>query len=186
MATTKKTTTAKTKLESSSSSSKISATKKAPEVLVESRLQTPKPVEVAPLTPVAIPLPAPVAEITPASLVGSAPTNSAPMQMSQPIRRPINQVMHHRPVQPGRVEMINGRRVWRSPGVAPVDNDNGFGGLIDGRRIPDAGLPTEELTGILDMNRDGSGILRSEYSGSDRDAYISSTQIRRFRFRPGP
>jgi len=61
-----------------------------------------------------------------------------------------------------------------------------FDGQIDGRRIPDAGLPTDVITGPLDINGgDGHGIIRPRYSASDLDAYISSSQIRRFYLRKG-
>jgi len=53
------------------------------------------------------------------------------------------------------------------------------------RSLPDANLPTEVVEGVLDNSRDGHGILRAAYSQSDRDAYISASQIRRFRLRAG-
>lgn len=86
---------------------------------------------------------------------------------------------------PQQMETINGRRVWRSPMQNQRRQGANFAGVVDGRMIPDAGVPTEEFTGILDINRDGNGILRSNYSTSERDAYISGTQIRRFKLRPG-
>lgn len=71
----------------------------------------------------------------------------------------------------------------------PVNNGNGYGrrfdGQVDGRRIPDAGVLTEDITGPLDVNPDGHGLIRPKYSRSDRDAYISGSQIRRFRLRKG-
>lgn len=60
-----------------------------------------------------------------------------------------------------------------------------FGGEVDGRIIPDAGVPSEVITGVLDTSTDGHGVLRSNFSPSDRDAYISTSQIRRFGLRPG-
>jgi transcription termination factor Rho len=60
-----------------------------------------------------------------------------------------------------------------------------FDGNVDGRSIPDAGLPTADITGMLDMRQDGSGVLRESYRGGDGDAYISSSQVRRFNLRPG-
>lgn len=60
-----------------------------------------------------------------------------------------------------------------------------FSGTVDGRYIPDGGMPTETITGVLDVRPDGSGILRPLFSPSDNDAYISSSQIRRFYLRPG-
>lgn len=77
-----------------------------------------------------------------------------------------------------------GRRNRRN-GAVPVNNARNFSGQVDGRWIPDAGVPTEMVTGILDMKSDGNGILREKYSGGHRDAYISGSQIRRFKLRPG-
>lgn len=53
-------------------------------------------------------------------------------------------------------------------------------------KIPDAGLPTEYLEGILDIAEEGSGLLRPTFGSKDgRTIYISSSQIRRFNLRPG-
>lgn len=41
------------------------------------------------------------------------------------------------------------------------------------------------VTGILDTSPDGHGVLRVNFSPSEGDAYISSSQVRRFRLRPG-
>ena len=58
--------------------------------------------------------------------------------------------------------------------------------VVDDRLIPDAGLPTEEVTGVLDIANEGSGLLRPEHFGpSDHDIYISASQIRRFALRVG-
>jgi len=60
-----------------------------------------------------------------------------------------------------------------------------FSGLVDDRVIPDAGLPTEIVSGILDTKQEGHGLLRPFFSPSNMDVYISSSQIRRFGLRPG-
>ncbi|HEX9817270.1 MAG TPA: transcription termination factor Rho [Patescibacteria group bacterium] len=44
---------------------------------------------------------------------------------------------------------------------------------------------TEVIRGILDNSREGHGILRVAFAEDDRDAYISNSQLRRFRLRPG-
>ncbi len=62
---------------------------------------------------------------------------------------------------------------------------NNFDGLVDNRVIPDAGVPTQYMEGILDVSPDGHGYLRPNFSPSERDVYISSSQIRRFYLRPG-
>lgn len=61
----------------------------------------------------------------------------------------------------------------------------GFDGVVDDRRIPDAGVPTEVVSGILDTRSEGHGLLRPKFSPSSDDIYISSSQIRRFALRPG-
>jgi transcription termination factor Rho len=66
----------------------------------------------------------------------------------------------------------------------PPERDR-FNGTVDDRIIPDADAHTEIITGILDTSQEGHGVLRANFSPSERDAYISSSQIRRFRLRPG-
>lgn len=62
---------------------------------------------------------------------------------------------------------------------------NNFNGVVDNRVIPDAGLPTEDVEGVLDTEVNGHGLLRPNYFSSEKDIYISTSQIRRFRLRPG-
>ncbi|QQG47500.1 MAG: transcription termination factor Rho [Candidatus Woesebacteria bacterium] len=57
--------------------------------------------------------------------------------------------------------------------------------VVDDRILPDSGLPTEKITGILDIANEGSGLLRPKFSPSSEDIYISSSQIRRFNLRNG-
>jgi transcription termination factor Rho len=57
--------------------------------------------------------------------------------------------------------------------------------VVDERILPDSGLPTEMVTGILDIAQEGSGLLRPSFAQSDRDVYISASQIRRFNLRVG-
>src|SRR3972149_7842604 len=57
---------------------------------------------------------------------------------------------------------------------------------VDERVIPDAGLPTEYVEGVLDIANEGSGLLRPvRFAPSDHDIYISASQIRRFNLRVG-
>ncbi|TSC87996.1 MAG: transcription termination factor Rho [Microgenomates group bacterium Gr01-1014_5] len=57
---------------------------------------------------------------------------------------------------------------------------------VDDRLLPDSGLPTEFLEGVLDIAEEGSGLLRPAFTaGEDRQVYISSSQIRRFNLRSG-
>ncbi len=45
--------------------------------------------------------------------------------------------------------------------------------------------PTQEVSGILDIQPEGHGFLRPRFIPSPRDIYISQSQIRRFMLRPG-
>src|SRR3989344_3474891 len=57
--------------------------------------------------------------------------------------------------------------------------------VVDERLIPDANLPTEFVEGILDIANEGSGLLRPSFAPTDRDVYISASQIRRFNLKLG-
>lgn len=56
---------------------------------------------------------------------------------------------------------------------------------VDNRVLPDSSLPTEYLEGILDISEEGSGVLRPKFIPSEKDIYISASQIRRFSLRQG-
>lgn len=60
-----------------------------------------------------------------------------------------------------------------------------FNGVVDNRRIPDAGVPTKTVTGVLDTSPEGHALLRPEFSPSPNDVYISTSQVRRFHLREG-
>jgi transcription termination factor Rho len=49
----------------------------------------------------------------------------------------------------------------------------------------DVNVPTETVRGILDIMPEGHGFLRPKFTPSDRDVYISQSQIRRFMLRNG-
>jgi transcription termination factor Rho len=57
--------------------------------------------------------------------------------------------------------------------------------VVDDRVLPDSGLPTENVEGVLDIANEGSGLLRPTFTSSDRDIYVSASQIRRFNLRTG-
>ncbi len=67
----------------------------------------------------------------------------------------------------------------------PAKKDDNFNGVVDDRILPDAGLPTEYVTGFLDITPDGHGYLRPKMTPSSKDVYISASQVRRFNLRPG-
>jgi transcription termination factor Rho len=49
----------------------------------------------------------------------------------------------------------------------------------------DINVPTETVKGILDLTPEGHGFLRPKFTPSDKDVYISQSQIRRFLLRNG-
>ncbi len=57
--------------------------------------------------------------------------------------------------------------------------------VVDRRMIPDSSLPTDSVEGVLDIATEGSGLLRPKYAASEKDVYISQSQIRRFNLRLG-
>ena len=52
-------------------------------------------------------------------------------------------------------------------------------------RYAAVGTPTQEVSGILDIQPEGHGFLRPKFIPSTHDIYISQSQIRRFLLRPG-
>lgn len=54
-----------------------------------------------------------------------------------------------------------------------------------GNDLNDANIPTQELSGVLDLQSEGHGYLRPKFVPSDKDIYISASQIRRFNLRAG-
>ena len=76
------------------------------------------------------------------------------------------------------------RKPYRPMNRRPYPQQN-FTGVVDNRVIPDADLPTEEVTGMLELAGDQHGVLRADFSPGGKDIYISASQIRRFDLRPG-
>ncbi|MFH0749705.1 MAG: transcription termination factor Rho [Candidatus Gottesmanbacteria bacterium] len=67
------------------------------------------------------------------------------------------------------------RRVQRD--FVPAPDGAGF--------TVDINVPTETVKGILDLTAEGHGFLRPKFTPSDKDVYISQSQIRRFLLRNG-
>ena len=67
----------------------------------------------------------------------------------------------------------------------PADTWRDFSGEAGAAFTPDVNVPTETVRGVLDSTPDGHGFLRPKYAPSDRDIYISQSQIRRFLLRNG-
>lgn len=77
--------------------------------------------------------------------------------------------------QPRRDFGYQARRDAPQPGA--YSNGNGF--------TPDIDVPTETVRGVLDTMPEGHGFLRPKYTPSEKDVYISQSQIRRFLLRNG-
>ena len=65
----------------------------------------------------------------------------------------------------------------------------GYGGFRPRREfanhMPDVDVPTLTVKGFLDLTPEGHGFLRPKFIPSDKDIYISQSQIRKFQLRPG-
>ena len=70
-----------------------------------------------------------------------------------------------------------GNNPYRRPQRDFSQGENGSGSDIT--------VPTETVKGILDIMAEGHGFLRPKFTPSDRDVYISQSQIRRFLLRNG-
>lgn len=132
--------------------------------------------------------------ISPADIVGAPPAKSVdadqvvtPAAVTETPEKKTAAVLKDIPVEPVRPRRTTGVSMSASRLPSRMNNKRGgrFSGVVDERMIPDADAHTEVITGILDTSPDGHGVLRINFSPSEGDAYISSSQIRRFRLRPG-
>ena len=58
--------------------------------------------------------------------------------------------------------------------------NSGYQSRSESFRSSDRDVPTEKVSGILDIMPEGHGFLRPKFIPSDKDVYISASQIRRF------
>jgi len=73
-----------------------------------------------------------------------------------------------------KTQAVDAEKNVESVPVAKVENDQKLT------------LPApEKVGGVLDLSRDGHGVIRVSYGEEDKDVYISNSQIRRFNLRPG-
>ncbi len=67
-----------------------------------------------------------------------------------------------------------------------VENHHSYSRPQDNHsRFEQTNVPTQEVKGFLDIQPEGHGFLRPKFIPSQRDIYISQSQIRRFMLRPG-
>jgi transcription termination factor Rho len=154
----------------------------------------PKTAEKTVTTTQTAPNPAPAAPRaqTPVQEPATPVPQSRPLQARTPVQAPqqrmVRRVDSRTPLRQPRAfdaQAMESRPLESRQYGDSRQRQNTFDGNVDGRTIPDAGVPVEVMEGLLDLRPDGSGILRKEYKGSDQDSYISSSQVRRFGLRPG-
>ena len=127
-----------------------------------------------------------VPELAPEDFVGRVeePQTEVPAPAEQEVNNVVPPEDTPPPVQPPIQTPVGPPQFPASPPPQPQAGLS-FSGMVDDRVIPDAGLPTENVSGILDKKQEGHGLLRPHFSPSNMDVYISSSQIRRFALRPG-
>lgn len=91
---------------------------------------------------------------------------------------PVAEVLVSEPAAPTPEVIIDAPEPQVTPVHRPFsrDRDDSFGMNAQ---------PTEVVSGILDVQQEGHGFLRPKFIPSNRDIYISQSQIRRFMLRPG-
>lgn len=97
-----------------------------------------------------------------APVVAPEPAQAAPMQPETVAPAPVAPVQTDAPTQ-----------TYNRPGFTRHIINNQIQG------------PTENVAGYLDVQPEGHGFLRPKFIPSNRDIYISQSQIRRFMLRPG-
>jgi transcription termination factor Rho len=140
----------------------------------------------------AAPAEAPVAEPVQAApeVAAAAP---APVQRAEPAPYQDNQ--NRGPVRPSHNDYGSQQQYSQQQypprhgggGYDRGDRGNDRGGDRGGNRYASTPMdtPTEEVKGYLDVQPEGHGFLRPKFIPSNRDIYISQSQIRRFMLRPG-
>lgn len=102
---------------------------------------------------------------------------------SSSLKRPL---FRSQSAQKFNVSDLVGRPINQNPQPAPNSQLPTPQPFFNGPRdLQDANIQTLDLKGILDIYPDGHGYLRPKFIPSDKDVYISSSQIRRFNLRPG-
>lgn len=114
------------------------------------------------------------------------PSTGTTFKVKKPISEPIPEPLTSRPTRLTPEDLVGQNEIEAPRSYSrPAINGRGFSGFVDDRIIPDAGMPTETVEGVLDTSPEGHGLLHPEFTGTDKDIYISASQIRRFYLRPG-
>jgi len=104
-------------------------------------------------------------------------SESSSVSRSSRMRGDTSEYEEAAPVRPHRIH-IGGER--NNDGQAPAQSYSNNGHYQNQQNTP-----TEEVKGFLDTQPEGHGFLRPKFVHSNRDIYISQSQIRRFMLRPG-
>lgn len=99
-----------------------------------------------------------------------------PVKEAQAVR-PVSERI---PVRSHRIHIGGDRGVSSEPQQSNMTSHHS-----NGQYPQQQNTPTEEVKGFLDTQPEGHGFLRPKFIHSNRDIYISQSQIRRFMLRPG-
>lgn len=84
------------------------------------------------------------------------------------------------PQQQPRFPVMRRQQLMARPMMRPMERRP-----MPQRYEPQEEMPAEVVSGMLDIRPDGSGVLKEEYRYSEKETYVSSSQVRRFNLRPG-
>lgn len=109
--------------------------------------------------------------VTPVASIVSSTSPVSPMPYRRPLRRFDNRMQ----------STMTGPQNMMSPstGYRPYRPQRDF------NHMQDVDVPTLTVKGFLEVVPEGHGFLRPKFIPSDKDIYISQSQIRKFQLRPG-
>lgn len=109
--------------------------------------------------------------------------SNCPFSMNMPRKKPSEEQKDQiSKLEPTVTEIVGSPSAASSPSPTPTA---GSGQAPAVQRFESPAVPTEEVSGILDIQPEGHGFLRPKFLPSLRDIYISQSQIRRFLLHPG-
>lgn len=121
-------------------------------------------------------------QLNAADVVGQTPEKSSEEKNLKEI--PVEPVRPRRPVFVGRQRGGYNRNGGNHKSSLNDDRDYSSEASLNGGAKGE-GEVSAVVTGFLDTSLDGHGVLRANFSPSEGDAYISTSQIRRLKLRPG-
>jgi transcription termination factor Rho len=149
----------------------------APSISIDDLIGGPKAVEAE--SPKIIPVEKPV------EVAQTIPVVSHPSEAERPVVPSGYPPQNSGGYRPGGGRYGGYRPMRRDFGGGRYGNNPRYGENGDSAFTQDINVPTETVHGILDIMPEGHGFLRPKFTPSDRDVYISQSQIRRFLLRNG-